>query len=419
MNESMAVISIVFLIAAVALGFWRKINMGVIALAFALILGKMAGIKDGAILASFSTSLFLRLLGVMLLFSIAQSNGTIERITKKVASFFGMAVKLLPIVIYLLFVVVSLAGAGGPAGLAIAAIIAVPLAYQLNISPLRLAPAAIWGTFAGPSTISIVGILAKSLGAESGIDVSIMHYFMTAFLLQSIVFVVWYVASGWLKMKPVQEVSHAQAEKFTSGNYITLAGVLFMVVLTLVFKIDVGLAGFAASFILFLIPGVIEEKKAIAGVPWGTLLMIGGMGILISMVQTLGGIELISDALASVMNVRTAAGVMSATASVMSVVSSTTGVVMPTLIPTVPGIIESLGGGNAEALIYAITLGASQTAISPLSTGGALVLAAYGNIYHPTEQERSKVFVQLFAYAIGMMVMFALFGLAGMYELFL
>ena len=134
--DMMAVVSLVFLVAAIALGFWRKLNMGIIAIFFALILGRMFGVSDSNILGYFSTSLFLRLLGVMLLFSIAQGNGTIEKITKKVASLSGAAVKMIPVIIYLLFVAISLAGAGGPAGLALAAIITVPLAYQLKISPL-------------------------------------------------------------------------------------------------------------------------------------------------------------------------------------------------------------------------------------------------------------------------------------------
>ena len=112
-------------------------------------------------------------------------------------------------------------------------------------------------------------------------------------------------------------------------------------------------------------------------------------------------------------------GTSSEQTSGVSWVSSTTGVVMPTLIPTVPGIIESLGGGIPQELIYAITTGAGQTVISPLSTGGALVLAAYGNIYNPTAEERSKLFVQLFIYAIAMMIIFAGFGLLGFYRMFL
>ena len=419
MEQSMAIISIVFLVAAVILGFWRKINMGVIAIVFALILGRMAGIKDSAILGSFSTSLFLRLLGVMLLFSIAQGNGTIEKITKKVASLSGAAVKAIPIIIFVLFWAISVAGAGGPACLALAAIITVPLAHQLGISPLKLAPAAIWGGCGAASTLNIVGILMKSLAADSGIEISLVSYVATTTLGMAAVFAVWYVASGWPKMKPVENMTHEQAEPFNRGNWLTLAGILLLVVLALVIKIDVGLAGFACSFLLILIPGVVEERKAIAGVPWGTLVMIGGMGMLISMVQKVGGIDLISNALASIMTVRTAPAIMSATGSLMSTVSSTTGVVMPTLIPTVPGIIESLGGGIPQELIYAITTGAGQTVISPLSTGGALVLAAYGNIYNPTAEDRSKVFVQLFIYAIAMMVIFAGFGLLGFYRMFL
>ena len=74
---------------------------------------------------------------------------------------------------------------------------------------------------------------------------------------------------------------------------------------------------------------------------------------------------------------------------------------------------------NDCPVVYAISIGASQTAISPLSTGGALAMAAYANIYKPSDSERSKVFVQMFIYAIAAGVVFALLGLVGFYGWFI
>jgi len=84
-----------------------------------------------------------------------------------------------------------------------------------------------------------------------------------------------------------------------------------------------------------------------------------------------------------------------------------------------PDVIVSLGGGSAIELAYGVTHGASQSAISPLSTGGALILAAYGNFYNPSAEERSKVFVQLFVLALAMGAVMAVLGLFGFYGLFI
>lgn len=419
MNETWSIISLVLLIVAIVLGFWRKINMGVIAMAFALILGRAAGIKDSAILATFSSSLFLRLLGVMLLFSVAQTNGTVEKLTRSLAALSGNAVKTIPIAIFLLFFALSAVGAGGPAALALVALITVPIAYQLGISPLKLAPAGAFGGVCGMTSLNIVGILAKDLSASAGIEIDLVNFTVTTAVAMTIVFIVWYIASGWLKMGAGKQVEHEKGEPMGYAEYCTIFGIVLLIVLTLVFQVDIGLAGFAVACLLMLIPGVADERKAISAVPWNALVMIGGMGILISMISQLGGIDLLSNFLSSIMTERTAPALMSVIGSLMSAVSSTTGVVMPTLIPTIPGILEAVGGGSAQELVYAVTLGASQTAISPLSTGGALILAAYANVYRPTTEERSKIFVELFIYAIVMALVFALFGLSGYYGMML
>lgn len=61
----MALLSLVFLLLAIMLGFIRKMNTGLLCIAFALLLGRMAGISDAEIIKGFNASLFLMLLGVL------------------------------------------------------------------------------------------------------------------------------------------------------------------------------------------------------------------------------------------------------------------------------------------------------------------------------------------------------------------
>ena len=89
MEQYLPVISLVLLITAIFLGFWRKMNMGIIAIAFSLVIGRMAGIGDSKVLSGFGLALFLRLLGIMLLLAIVQGNGTVEKITINVVSLSG------------------------------------------------------------------------------------------------------------------------------------------------------------------------------------------------------------------------------------------------------------------------------------------------------------------------------------------
>ena len=49
----MALLSLVFLLLAIMLGFIRKMNTGLLCIAFALLLGRMAGISDAEIIKGF------------------------------------------------------------------------------------------------------------------------------------------------------------------------------------------------------------------------------------------------------------------------------------------------------------------------------------------------------------------------------
>ena len=62
----MALLSLGFLLLAIMLGFIRKMNTGLLCIAFALLLGRMAGISDAEIIKGFNASLFLMLLGVLI-----------------------------------------------------------------------------------------------------------------------------------------------------------------------------------------------------------------------------------------------------------------------------------------------------------------------------------------------------------------
>ena len=60
----------------------------------------------------------------------------------------------------------------------------------------------------------------------------------------------------------------------------------------------------------------------------------------------------------------------------VSVYSSTSGVVLPAFLPSVPGLVAKLGGGNPLAIASSILIGGHLVDVSPLSTIGALCIAS-------------------------------------------
>jgi di/tricarboxylate transporter len=416
----MATLSLVFLIGAILLGILRKVNIGLVSFGLSLVLGLMSGATAKTIQAGFPTGLFVTLLGVMMLFSIAQDNKTMELLARRVVALAGKRTYLIPIIVYVFSVVLAAVGPGTVPVMGIMAVFTCSLAAEMKISPVLLSATSVLGAAGGGLTpIAPTGILGLSLAADQGITGIEFPYALNMLIAMTIYFIVIYFVLGGYKMKSNVDVgSMVEKVKFNREQIITLIGMAVLVICVIGLRYDVGLTSFTISMALLLLR-VANEKKAISNIPWSTLMMIAGINMLMAMVIGLGGINLLASGLAKLMTPATAPGVLGLTAGIMSFFSSTSGVVMPTLIPTVTGIIENVGGSvSALALLSAITNTASAAGMSPISTGGSMGLAAYSSIAKPTEEEQSKLFIQLFAVSIGGVIVLAIVALTGLYTLF-
>jgi hypothetical protein len=113
---------------------------------------------------------------------------------------------------------------------------------------------------------------------------------------------------------------------------------------------------------------------------------------------------LFTDLLARVASPESVNGVIAFITGTISTYSSTSGVVYPTFLPTVQGLVERLGGGNALEIALSINVGAALVDVSPLSTLGALCIAAL-----PAGHEPAKLFRSLLLWGFSMTVLGALF----------
>ena len=162
---------------------------------------------------------------------------------------------------------------------------------------------------------------------------------------------------------------------------------------------------------------VSDEEQALKKIPWGTLLLICGVGVLMNVIIALGGIDLLSASLASVMSAKSATTILGVTAGVMSWFSSTSGVVMPTLIPTIPHIIQQMSiSVNPVEWVTAISMVSNTAGISPLSTGGALALAAYSAEAGAAAGELDRLFIKMFSISAAGVVTLSILAYFGFYR---
>ena len=158
-------------------------------------------------------------------------------------------------------------------------------------------------------------------------------------------------------------------------------------------KIDVGLVGIIFAVIVLLMK-LAPQKEAIARVPWNTIIMIVGAGMLIAVAVKAGTIDMLASWIGSNVAVALVPLAFSIVAAFMSFFSSTTGVVAPALFPLIPALAASTELG-AESLFACTVLGAQSSAISPFSSGGSLIMASCGK-----EDERVSMFNRLLFLAV-------------------
>lgn len=166
--------------------------------------------------------------------------------------------------------------------------------------------------------------------------------------------------------------------------------------------------------------GIGDEKTAFKSVPWSTLIMVCGVGVLMNLVIATGGINLLAQAISKAMTPSTAGALMGLLAGVMSWFSSAIGVVFPTLLPTVGLVGENLGGTvPLSELVSVVALFASVAGLSPASTGGAVIMGACGtDAEYGKKYPAEKLFLELLLWAIGSIGLLTLLAFLGLFRIF-
>ena len=308
-------LSLLVLIMVIAVGFVKKINIGFFSIGAAFLLAllgmavelqiksgdTMRLLKASDVAKGFSSSMFVTLVGVTFLFGMASQNGTLDLFSKKIVALVGKRTYLIPVLMFFLSAFISAIGPGHIAAGILMTTFAVYLALELDINPMATALYAKLGANAGcASPLSLTGILAKELSEPLGYTGFSLHLFVSTLLSGFVFTLIVYVIYKGYKVKADNPLKLSEIEKFNGKQRITMSAILIMVICCIGFKLDTGLFAFVMAAVLILL-GCADEKKAIKSIPWGTLLMICGVGVLVSMISLLGGIDLISDTLASFM----------------------------------------------------------------------------------------------------------------------
>ena len=441
-----ALVSILALVILVGISCVNEdLNVGFLGIAFGIIVGGVfAGTPASKVMNAFPLSLFMILVGVTFLFGMAQTNGTMEKLTAYSIRACKGNTALVPIIIYILATFITTIGPGNIAGCALMAPVAMAIASKVKM-PAFLMTLLVVGACNGaafspfaPTGIISNGIIAKC-APELGIPADYLntlawkiHFNST--IAQGFVNIGGFFVMGGLKWIREQKGAALdidelapKPEPFNAAQTTTLLLVAILIILVVVPGLpgvkgtlpktitnmlsNVGSISFVLSIVLML-TGYGDSKAAVKVMPWSVIMMVCGVSVLIDVMDKAGGLNFLVEVMASVAGPTTICFWTAFVPAVISAYSSSSGVVMPMFLPMTPGLVE-LTGGDPIAIISAIDVGSHLVDTSPLSTLGALCIASAGE-----EEDKGVLFRKLLIWGLSMsivsgIVCYVLFGLLG------
>jgi di/tricarboxylate transporter len=427
-----ALLSLLALGFVIVASFGTRVNVGVLAIALAWPVAVYGAEWSAArVLGVFPASLFLTLVGVTLLFGVAQVNGTLAQLTERAMRRTGSGGARLPLLFFVLTGLISTLGPGAIAATALMAPLAMGAGARAGLPPLLTALMVANGANAGNlSPFSAVGVIVDDGMVRAGLPGHAWSVWSANFVAHALAA----TAAWWLFGRarrdpgpvdaPASRAASASAPTeplavdrgssipasstpvaFTRAQTETLLALLAWVIGVVVFDLHLGLAGFTVAALL-LVRHAAVEAEVLRAVPWAVIVMVCGVSVLIGVLDGTGGMALFTSLLARIATPDTVNGVIAFVTGAISTYSSTSGVVYPTFLPTIPGLVAQLGGGDPLEIALSINVGAALVDVSPLSTLGALCIAAL-----PRGTDPQPLFRALLTWGMAMTVVGAVFAL--------
>ena len=429
-----ALASIIVLVAIVLFSCFRDINVGILGTAGGLIVGMVfSGMKINDVYKGWPLSLFMILVGVTFMFSAAQVNGTMEKFSAVCVRLAKSNIRLIPFILFILVTFITTIGPGNIASTALMAPMCMAIAGRIGLSPFCMTLLVVGAANgAALSPFSPTGIISNGLIAQWAPQVGIPQEALSGIawkihwnseIVQGIVnFGGFFLTGGIAWMAKAKgganfdiDTIAPKPEPFDWKQKYTLFTMLVLVCGVIFFKLDVGMMAFVigTTYILF---NIADDGEAVKAMPWGVIVMVCGMSVLINVMDKAGGLNALIDVIAIISNGTTITGVVGFIAGLLSAYSSSSGVIMPMFLSMVPGLLEAVNTVDADhavRLASSIDIGAHLVDTSPLSTLGALCIA------NAVTEDKGVLFRNLLLWGLSMSVVggvvcYVAFGLLGL-----
>lgn len=429
-------LTLIALVISVVAGSKLKINIGILGIFFAFIIGCFCcGKSISTVISYFPVRFTFMIISINFFFGFVIHNGTMEGIANRIIYTFRKAVWALPFVVFFTSLVICGIGGGSVAATVVVAPIAYALATAIGFEPVLAAAAVNLGAV----SVSLLpwssyGALLNSIlqrtfdadfswGAGLRVSASMVIVFLISF---SLFYFLWRGDNLKKKNYQAHQAEIKKPEPFTADQKKTL--VLLGIILALVIVCPIAkmlfpnpvtnwLASYMDVQFLSIVGGIAAVLLKVGDandvikndIPWGLLVMACGVSMLIATATNEGIGPVLAGWLSDSIPKGAMHGAISLLASIISAVSDGVNVGVGTMSTMVPALAATTGLSTA-GLVNAMCMGQAMTSISPLSTGGAQILSLAS---HQTEESRQRQFVKQFIIAIFQLVFAAVLSFIG------
>lgn len=394
------------------------INIGILAFVASFVVGTFAlGLDEKEIFEGFPVSLFITVVGVTYLFSVAKLNGTIDLLVDQGIRLVRGRAILVPWVLFAVAAVLTALGTFTPAAVALLVPIGMNFAFKYRISPLMIGMMVICGAHAGAfSPMAVSGALVFGIVADSGLAVSQAVLFFASLAFNALLGGITYLLlrnRGEESFVERPETTDTDDDLPTGGGGVatlvrtrpqvvtwqqraTLVALVGLVVGALAFHLQIGFLALAAGAVLALLDRE-NLGKAIDGISWPTILLVAGMVTYVGVLEHAGTIEWVSEGAVHLGAPLLVALVLCLVVGITSAFASSTAILTAVIPMAIPLLLT--GSLPAAGVIAAMAISTTIVDVSPFSTNGALVLANARGV------DRTRFYRQVITYTCGIVAL--------------
>lgn len=392
---SVDLITIGVLVAMFVVATLTPINMGLMGFAAAFVVGGFLGMDAKEVARALPADLLITLLGITYLFALAQANGAVARIVTGATRAVGGRAVAMPWLLFLIAAGLTGFGALSPAAVAILAPLAMSFARRHGLNPLTTGLLVIHGAQAGGfSPLSIYGGITRKAVESGGLPFNAYAPFVFSLALNTAaaVLLVLVMHRFGVSSASTTDVEKApQEEKPGSvASWVTLLGLAALAVLTLTFKLEVGFVAIVIGLLLSTV-ALGAQRQVLQRLPWSEVVLIMGVATYVAVLQKIGVIDRVGEAVAAIGSPALAALLILYIGAVVSAFASSAAV-LGSLIPLALPLMRDQPPTLIYVFIGAMAVASTIVDVSPFSTNGALVLAS------APEEARRRLFMRLVLY---------------------